>query len=219
MMALQRQRYVLASGLVLALGLTRHVVLPFLIVVLVHALFRWRGSVPPARSWIQPAALAATTLTASVIWPATAAIVTGRLTAFTDTQAAWRKSDEVGPLGLFSVAWHYGGPPAFILTLAVVGVFAVIVLRPAARSWSPELRAWGFAYPVYLMAVAPAAVSLFRFWLLAFPLAWIFPRGLGRSRVQYLVVGVLAIAGLMAQWFWIRNFLVLGPVEQQFAMP
>lgn len=221
--ALRRQRYGLTALAVLAMGLTRHVVLPFLLVVVVHFFLRqretWRERSSDRRSRLRPAALVASTLIAAFAWPAIAAIVTGRLTAFTDTQAAWRKSDEIGPLGLFSVAWHYGGPPALVLALAVVGVFAVIVLRPAARRWSPELRTWGFAYPVYLMAVAPAAVSLFRFWLLAFPLAWVFPSGLGRSKMQYVAVGVLAAAGLAAQWFWIRNFLILGPVEQQFAMP
>jgi len=96
-------------------------------------------------------------------------------------------------------------------------VFAV--LGPWARRWSPEVRAWALAYPLYVLAVAPAALSLIRFWLLAFPLAWCFPAGLGRSRFRHGLVATLVIAGLSAQWYWIRHFLVLGPVEAQFAMP
>ena len=172
-----------------------------------------------ARRGAHLAALAASTVLATTGWPLAAAVVTGRISAFTETQAAWRKSEDIGPLGVFSVVWHLGGVFGLILLACAIAAFAALILRPATRSWGAEIRAWAVAYPIYLLAVAPAAVSLFRFWLLAFPLAWVFPQGLGRPRMQHLAVAVLAFAGLLAQWYWVRHFLVLGPVEQQFAMP
>jgi hypothetical protein len=217
--ALRKERYLLTAFLLWGLGLSRHVVLPFLAVIAVHAVRQWQMGLLTPRRVRTLTALAASTLSAGLAWPAIAAIVTGRLNALTDTQAAWRKSEDVGSFGVFSVAWRVGGMPWLLCAVGAALVIVLAVLGPWGRGWSPEVRAWALAYPIYVLAVAPAALSLIRFWLLAFPLAWCIPAGLGRSRFRYALVAVLAIAGLLVQWYWIRHFLVLGPVEEQFAMP
>jgi hypothetical protein len=218
LLQLRRQRYRAAAVLLMALGFTRPITLPLVVVILVHARSQHRADQDGLRRGPLAGLLIATAL-ATVAWPALAALVTGRTAAYTETQRAWRAED-AGPFGVFSVAFDAGGWQALILCGALVALLSGVVLRPGTRSWGPELRAWSIAYPLYLLAVAPAAVSLFRFLLLAFPLAWIFPNADERStRLQRLAIATCALAGLLAQWYWIRHFLVLGPVEEQFAMP
>ncbi|MDF2093098.1 hypothetical protein P0Y31_12160 [Knoellia sp. 3-2P3] len=219
LLQLRRRRYLTTAALMLLLGLTRPVVLPLVIVVAAHAVGLYRSREADLR--LRPLIFVAlTAVAATAAWPLTAAVITGRPAAFTETQKAWRNGADVGPFGVFSVAHDLGSWGAVALCLAAAGILAAVVLRPSTSVWGPELRAWALAYPMYLFAVAPAAISLFRFFLLAFPLAWIFPTTHGRStRLRHLAIVTCALAGLLAQWYWIRHFLVLGPVDEQFAMP
>jgi hypothetical protein len=69
------------------------------------------------------------------------------------------------------------------------------------------------------VAVVPVATSLFRFSLLAFPLFWIWPNVRSSRRRQWLMVALLTVAGLAAQWYWVRHFLIVGPLDLQVGMP
>jgi hypothetical protein len=206
----------------LALALTRHVLAPFVVVVAVHALVRWqeqRSAAPGSSLDRRPILLLAASVGFVGLWPAVAAITTGRLSAFTDTQATWRRTPTTGPFGVFTVAEDLGGPIALVCLLAVAAALVWLVLRPGTPGWDPEVRAWAAAYPLYLLIVAPAAVSLIRLLLLAFPLMWVLPEDATSRRNRIFVVVVLAVAGLCLQWYWIRHFLVIGPLDQQVGMP
>jgi hypothetical protein len=217
LLLLRRRRYGWTLVALLALGLTRHVVAPFLVVLAVTAVIERRR----LGRWDRKSLA---TLGVGVLvtgsWPAVAAVCTGRLTAFTDTQKAWRNHPATtGPFGLFSVGAELAGAVG-VLVVAVAAVAILwITLRRDGPAWGPELRAWAAAYPMYLFAVAPAAISIFRLMLLAFPLFWVLPERRPTPWAQRTTLAVLAVCGLFLQWYWIRYFLVIGPISEQFAMP
>ncbi|GAB3434455.1 hypothetical protein GCM10027517_02530 [Phycicoccus ginsengisoli] len=216
LLLLRRRRYALTVVALVGLGLTRHVVAPFLVVLLVTAVVerRRRGA------WERRSVL---TLLAGVAitgaWPIVVAISTGHLTAFTDTQRAWRRTATTGPFGLFSVGVDLAGPVGVVVVTLVAASMLWLALRRDGPAWGPELRAWAAAYPMYLFAVAPAAISIFRLMLLAFPLFWVLPERRPTPWSHRLTLTVLALVGLYLQWYWIRYFLVVGPISEQIAMP
>ena len=112
-----------------------------------------------------------------------------------------------------------GGPLAVAgVTLSLAAVLW-LVLRRGGPTWGPEVRTWAAAYPTYIALVAPAGISVFRLMLLGFPLMWVLPEYRPTPRTQLVTVVVLAVVGMYLQWYWIRHFLVIGPISEQFAMP
>lgn len=217
LLLLRRRRYGWTALTVLALGLPRHVVAPFLVVLAVHAALRRRRE----GRW-DPRALATVVAGAltTAAWPVVAAVATGRATAFTDTQRAWRHHPATtGPFGLYSAFYEQSGVTGALVVALVSLVILWLVLRRDSPSWGPEVRAWAAAYPTYLLAVAPAATSLVRLMLLGFPLFWVLPQRQPTPAAQKVTVAVLALLGIALQWYWIRHFLVVGPASERFAMP
>jgi hypothetical protein len=213
---LRRRRYLLTAGVVCALALTRPVVLPLVVVVGVHLVARFRaGAQRP--ELLRGGALLLASIAAVGAWPAVVAATHGRLTAFTDIQDAWRL-EGVGSFGFFSVALDVGGWAWLGVAVAATAAFLTTLLRAGRDRWTPEVRTWAVVYPFYLVSVAPAATSLFRFLLLAFPLFCVVPRSV-RPGVRITFVLGLTVAGLLLQWYWVANFLIVGPLELQVAMP
>jgi hypothetical protein len=213
---LRRERYGFTALSLLALGLTRHVVAPFVIVLVVHALRKRRRTGNWSRGSL---GLLLAGVAVTGMWPVTAALVTGRLTAFTDTQRAWRVHATTGPLGLFSVGWEAAGAVGVFIVACAAAAFLWLALRRNAPRWGPEVQAWAAAYPVYLFAVAPVAVSMFRLMLLAFPLAWVLRDDRSTARSRLVTLALLGLGGLTLQWFWIRYMLVFGSPGDHVAVP
>jgi len=99
--------------------------------------------------------------------------------------------------------------------LGIIALIATIVLRSGAGASCPEVRAWAGFYPLYLLLATAPGGSNIRHLLLAFPLMWPFPdeaTSTSHRRQRIAVVAILAICGLLTQWVWISQFLVLtGP--------
>ena len=217
LLLLRRRRYGWTAAALLGLGLTRHVVAPFLVVLAVTAVVERRRLGRWDRRSLTTVAVG---IAIAGLWPVVAAVRTGRLTAFTDTQKAWRNHPATtGPFGLYSVGWELYGAVGVAVVALVAAAVLWLALRRDAPAWGPEVRAWAAAYPMYLFLVAPAAISIFRLMLLAFPLFWVLPDRRPVPWLQRFTLAVLALLGLFLQWYWIRHFLVLGPINEQFAMP
>lgn len=213
---LHRQRYLSCIVPVVLLGVTRNVVPVLAVVVVAH----WLNLVRTSRSGATPphgrlGVLALCSVLAIGLWPALAALHTGELTAYTTTVAAWP-----GFTGsVFIPPWvatmvEYPGLGA-LLVLGVLGLFGAVKLLPGRRRWGIELGTWGAAYPLYVLATTTPSFSFFRYLLLAFPLGLLWapdtedPTDLRR---QHALVVVLAVVGLVTQWFWVDKVLVYaGP--------
>jgi hypothetical protein len=208
---LVERRYLLCAAAVLALSLSRPVVAPLALVVLVHLVVRWRARVEdpfPATQRLQVIGLGILTAGSTLLWPAIVAAVTGVPDAFRLTQGAWRTNGRVEPfeqsLGIARLLWGDRGP--WYLLFGAVAL-AGVLLSPWGRRLGLELRAWSVAYPAYLLAATEPWTSTFRFLLLAFPLGAL---AAVTARWRW-AVAVLAVAGLLLQVWWVDELLVFTP--------
>ena len=175
LLALARERWLVASVLALGLGVTRPIAVPLGLVALVAVVLRWRrrsGERLPRGELLSMGAVLAACGVAGLAWPAIAWWVTGVRSAYTDTMATWRSAGEVTPLRPWlDIARYLGGDTLGPTGLAVLVVALVLmVLGPWARALGPQLRVWCLAYPAYLAVVLDPWTSIFRYLLPLFPL-------------------------------------------------
>ena len=214
---LQRRRYGWALLAVLLLGLTRNIAAVLAPVVLLHWAVRVRrgrpddGPVPHARL----ALLFATCLVATASWPVVVGLITGDATGYLTTLKAWQGFTSSPLYPPWVAAFVDAGPLAWVLGILIVVAFALVMSRRSTRSWGPELWGWTVAYSCYIVLTTGATSSIARYLLLAFPFVLVVvPEVSGPDQVRrrWVVVGAFAAIGLVAQWFWVREFLVLaGP--------
>jgi hypothetical protein len=196
---------------VLLLGMTRPTGLAFALLVVLF-LTAWavrpawvRSSTPlTLRTALPPAVVAVVSGLVGLAWPAIAWAVTGVPRAYTDTELAWRSSyigwKELVPFApwIQGFGWWFRQPAGGILLAVVVVGFAAFVFMPSARRIGLELRLWGVAYLVYLLAVFFPQSSTWRILLPIAPLLGIV--ALPRSRVYRVAVVVVFLA---LQWAWL----------------
>lgn len=215
---MSRRRYgaMVVTGLLLSL--TRPIVLPLVLAIGVHTLLRWRnrGDDPFPRAERCKVVVGAVAMVASfAIWPLVAWIVTGDRNGYTASIRAW-KVDLDQPLHYES--WlsqaFTGYWTVLVLVLVAVALQAFLLLRPAARLWPVELRAWSFSYAAYLLVATRPQGSFTRHLMMALVPWWPFPE-VGehvRSRRQQMILAcVVGALGLASQYFWIHWFWVKGP--------
>lgn len=213
LLLVRTHRYRWASVVVLALGFTRATALPMAIVVLLHALQRWREHrrgterLWPAEAW-SLALLGLVTVLAGFAWPVLVGILTGERNAYLETQATWRGRQAVVPVRpWFDVAaWLFGRWGVPLLIVLVVAAAALILSR-ATRRLGPELQGWSGGYLAYLFLVIEPGSSLFRFMLLAFPFGTVTVRA---SRSRWWLPALVTV-GLIGQLVWTYEFWRLTP--------
>lgn len=200
--SLQRRRYVTTTAYSLLLGLTRPLA-P--VMALTAVALGSRGDAGHRRRGLL--LVTGGSIAGSLLWPACAALVTGRRDAFLATQTNWfgdghalERSWLLAPIVGFS-------PPAtLILDAVVVAAVAGMVLRPAAaRAWPPELRLWALSTTVFILAATREAPTILRFLLLTVVPWWPVPEIARCSRrVRRVAAGlaVAAAAALNAGWIW-----------------
>ena len=221
LLLLVRRRYLAAVPVVLLLGLTRAVAAPLLVVIVWHAVARWRSSTPPDRpEWCGLAALGAATGISTLLWPGIVGLATGVPTAFFQTQAVWGQEPGRGPFVPW-IAWAHAhaGLVGVLLLLGAVAALVSVVAGPHAAWLSTELRVWAVVYPVYLLAVVRPITSMWRFLLLDLPvgavLASMAVRGtsLGRPMSRYWRWRVAAtlVGAVVAMSWWVGVLLTRTP--------
>ena len=137
-------------------------------------------------------------------WPAIAWLVTGSVTAYTDTELAWRASyvgyGELVPFTSWvqgASFWIPGPLGLVVLGVVVVGFFASLFL-PSVRRLGGTLRIWLASYGLYLLAVFFPQSSTFRLLIPLFPLAGALAQPRSRS---YRIV--LVLVSIIGQGVWI----------------
>jgi hypothetical protein len=216
-----QRRYLWAVPVVLLLGLTRAVAAPLVVVVLWHGWRLWRArdreGWPASDRWRWAALLAATVLSAA-LWPAIVGYATGVPRAFLLTQAAWGQRPAAGPFVPWLVwAWEQLGVLG-VLALVVVVAAALRLLVGRHTAWlAGDLRVFGVAYPLYLLAVVRPITSMWRFLLLDLPLAAalasVAARGArpGVSAHWRWRIAAAALLGLTAMCWWVAVYLTRIP--------
>ena len=148
---------------------------------------------------------AAVTCAAALTWPLLAWIVTGRMSAYVDTETAWRGVDLAPFEAWINRSASFGGAHA-----GVIGLFGVLVLSACVLSW-PQLRQlgrltwmWCVCYWVYLLIFFDPSSSVFRMLLMVAPLAWAVAARLSkrpRAALAVLTVGLISQV-LWVAWVW-----------------
>jgi hypothetical protein len=211
LLAVVQRRYAWAALVVVLLGFSRAVALPMAVVVVVHALVRWRDARRgqdrlDGRDVGGLAGLAAAAAVSGVAWPLIAGCATGRSDAYLLTQQAWRGVRSTAPFegwGYVSRFW-FGDHAAIVLVASFALVVAVLVV-PAAWRLGNELHAWPAAYLLYIAAAVEPGSSLARFLLLAFPLGAVTAGVVTRpasARRWWLAGVVVLMLALQLVWIW-----------------
>ena len=148
---------------------------------------------------------AAVTCAAALTWPLLAWIATGRMSAYVDTETAWRGVDLAPFEAWINRSASFGGAHA-----GVIGLFGVLVLSLCVLSW-PQLRQlgrltwmWCVCYWVYLLIFFDPSSSVFRMLLMVAPLAWAVAARLSkrpRAALAVLTVGLISQV-LWVAWVW-----------------
>lgn len=218
---LMRRRYGWLFPLVAVMAFTRPSGLAFALAVGLHFVYRLvtRSEDPfGTRERTLAGSLAIFSAVMGFGWLLIAWAVTGSITAYTDTEVAWRAAvigygDLVPFTPWFQAAQFWLGWPlgAIVVVLLAVG-FAALLFLPAVKRLGVDLRFWLASYGLYLFAVFFPQSSVFRLLMPMFPLlgALAQPRS-----VPYRIS--LVVVSLALQWFWL--WTTWGPREFYWSVP
>lgn len=226
LLVLVRRRFGWLYLLIPLMGFTRPGVLAFALLLALYGIWRWirrRVDPLPATQIVHIVMLGLLAAAVGLSWQVIAGAVTGDPSAYLETELSWRRgwTGEDGAFVPFSgfvqasAIWFrvWGLPEALgyvALAVAVIGVFAVLLFEPHVRRLGVEVRLWSASYVVYLLLVFFPQSSLFRLLLPLAPLcgALALPRS---TTWRICVLGL----GLLGQWWWIYQMLVLGTTFAQ----
>ena len=210
-----RRRYGWAVPVVLLLSLTRLVTPPLAIVVLVHAVLRYRGRAqdPIRRGEAAGMTVLAVVSAASVLlWTKITSVITNGADGIGARRGSVSNAVAVGRFGWFTNAFeHIGWIGVAGLALLVVLLVVVSVSR-FTRTWGTEVRTWFAIYPIFLLFAAGVHTGMFRYLLLAFPLGMLLvgspePGKIPHKRAALVVI--VSVISLALQIFWVNHALMI----------
>lgn len=168
------RRYLWAIPVVFLMDLSRPIGVAFSFFMLIHLIDRFlRRKVDPypAREVVTSWTLGVLSCVAALVHPALAALRTGSITAYTDTEAAWS-----GGHSRILVQWFargndlVGGWGPVLLFAAVAGMLA-LVYSPAGGRMGRTLQHFCLAYGIYILLFFNPQTSTLRLLLPLFPVA------------------------------------------------
>lgn len=210
-----QRRYTWAVVAVVLLSLTRLVTPPLAVVVIIHAIVRYRRRAqdPIGRGEaIAMAVLAAVSATSVSLWSTITATITSGVKTTGASRGSVSNAVVTGRFGWFTNAYeHIGWVGVLALALLVV-TLVVLACSPLTRTWGVEVRTWFAIYPIFLLFVAGVHTGMLRYLLLAFPLALLMigspqPAAIPRRRAALVVV--VSVISLALQVPWVSHALVV----------
>ncbi len=203
-----RRRYGWAVVAVVLLSLTRPVTPPLAVVVLVHAFFRYRGRAqdPVRRSEVAGMAVLAVVSAASVsLWSTITSVITSGVKATGADRGNVSTAVGLGRFGWFTNAYEHVGWIGVIGLVLLVVLLVGLAVSPLTRTWGLEVRTWFAIYPIFLLFAGGVHTGMFRYLLLAFPLALLIvgspkPDVIPRKRAVAVVIASLIGLGLQVPW-------------------
>lgn len=196
------RRYAWVFPIVAVMALTRPSGLAFALFVGLHVVHRFvvrRVDPFPVRDRVVTVALAAFSALMGVAWLLIAGVVTGSITAYTDTELAWRAAyigyGELVPFTAWFQAgsWWLGEPLGIIAVVAIIVGFAAFLFTPIVKRLGVDLRLWLASYALYLLAVFFPQSSTFRLLMPLFPALGAL--AVPRSKVYRVLLVLVCIAG------------------------
>ena len=213
MLLIARRRYWFAVVAIVALSLTRQVTPPLAIVIAAHAWTRFRtrqGSPMRRPEVIAMTAVFITSIAGLFAWSTIVRLWLGRA----DADVGRGSVASIGRTGFgwFGQAYGYFGLGGIV----GVALFLVILIGLAnsrrARNWGPEMRAWPWAYPAFLMVGTTIHTGQLRYFLADFPLALTLvgsPPVNSLPKIRLAFVTSACLIGVVLQWLWIDHALIL----------
>jgi hypothetical protein len=213
---LVKREYLALFPVVLVMSLTRPSGLAFALALGLHVLHRWftrrRDPFPP-RQVAASVVLGLFSVACGFAWLLVAAAVTGSITAYTDTELAWRMPyigyQELIPLTPWFLGAQFWVPGALgvVLLILLFAAFTVFMFSPPVKRLGVNLRFWVASYALYLVAVFFPQSSTIRLLLPIFPLWGALAQP--KSWVYRLALVLLCIAG-QAGWihiaWWVDGY-------------
>jgi hypothetical protein len=213
---LLKRDYWMLVPVVAVMSLTRPSGLAFALALGLHVLYRWvrRDRDPfPRREIVASVVATGVSVVSGFAWLFIAAAVTGSLTAYLDTELAWR-APYVGYQGLLPLTpWILGanfwlpGGIGIVLLVVLVGGFTAFLFSPWAKRLGPDLRFWVASYALYLLAVFFPQSSTVRLLLPIFPLwgALAVPRSVA-FRVALVALCIMGQSGWIHFAWWVDGY-------------
>jgi hypothetical protein len=201
LVGLVERRWWMVALFVPLASLTRPLGVPLALTLVVLTLVGWRKG----RDRVPLIVLTAVAGVSAVAWPAIAGVVTGRPSAYLDTELAWRRpyiGDEQHTWGTGwweSARWWFPEAAPWVIAAIALTVVVIAVL-PATRRIGLVPLAWSASYLLYLVVVLFPQSSLIRLLAPLFPLAGIVGRS-GRATAVTLALGIVG-QYFWVQWFW-----------------
>lgn len=198
LVAVSERRWWWAGILIPFAALTRPIGVPLAFMAAFVLVHEWKnGRDRAAHVWLTVVAGLS-----AIAWPVIAWLVTGRMTAYLETELAWRRP-YLGNKGHgwgtgwwdAAVWWFKDGAPWVMGGVALLVI--VIAALPTTRALGRTMLAWVASYVLYLVLVFFPQSSTFRILMPLFPLAGTFAKKRG-------VTVAAIIAGVIGQYFWVR---------------
>ncbi|TFD80896.1 hypothetical protein E3T53_03850 [Cryobacterium psychrophilum] len=204
---LLERRYGLLFPTIAVMALTRPSGLAFALAMGLHVVLRFVTRVRDpfgGRERMLAVSVAIFSGVMGLAWPVAAWIVTGSLTAYTDTELAWRAPyigyQELVPFAAWfqSGVWWLGSPQGILVVIALIVAFTLVMFTPAVRRLGVDLRFWVASYALYLLAVFFPQSSTFRLLMPLFPLLG----AVAMPRHPLYRIGIVLLL-VAAQWGWL----------------
>jgi hypothetical protein len=224
LLLIARRRYGWAVVAVVVLSLTRLVTPPLAVVVLAHAAVRIkrRDVDPIRRAEVAGMAVLAVVSAGSVfLWSTITSVITDGVRA-TGADRGSVSAASAGRFGWFTNAYEHIGWIGVLGLMLLSGLLLAVALSPLTRTWGVELRTWFAIYPIFLLFVAGVHTGVFRYLLLAFPLALVIvgsppPEAVPRKRASVAVVVSLVSLALVIPW--VSHAMVVTPLAGKPWLP
>ena len=225
LLLISKRRYGWAVVAVIALSLTRLVTPPLAIVVLVHAILRYRGRAqdPVRRGEVVGMTVLGVVSAASVsLWSTITSVLTKGVKDTGAVRGSVSNAVVAGRFGWFTNAYEHIGWIGVIGLALLVVLFVLVAFSRYTRTWGAEVRTWFAIYPIFLLFVAGVHTGILRYLLLAFPLGLLLigspaPGTIPRKRAA--LVATVAVVSLALQVFWVHEALVVTPLAGKPWLP
>lgn len=177
------RRYLMALPVVFFMDLSRPIGVAFSFFMLLHLIDRivHRKEDPyPIAEVVRSWSLGVLSCAAALVHPIHAWWVTGSITAYTDTEAAWHTGTSTYLVQWLAQANNLIGPLGPVLLFLVIAGMLALIFSPAGARMGRTMQYFCLSYGVYLLIFFTPQTSTLRLLLPLFPMA--LTLGLVRSR-------------------------------------